>query len=89
MEKLHDFLYSIVSDPKSVFAGVAITYSVLSPKPGGNQASERSPKDRRGDKTCWTKPRSCTNAAAMRIVKRRSRAKLGALVAVKQRLSGG
>jgi hypothetical protein len=30
MEKLHEFLYSIVSDPKSVFAGVAIIVSLIS-----------------------------------------------------------
>ena len=45
----------------------ALAYSVLSLKPGSNQASEKSSKERRGDKTCWTKPRSRTDVAAMGI----------------------
>src|SRR5439155_14497842 len=50
----------------------SLTYSVLSLKPGSNQASERSPKERRGDKTSWTKPRSSTAVWTMGIVKARS-----------------
>src|SRR5437879_8801841 len=59
-----------------------ITYSVLSLKPGSNQASERSPKERRGDKTGWTKPRSSTAVWTMGIVKARSSAERGAWLAI-------
>jgi hypothetical protein len=57
-----------------------LTYSVLSLKPGGNQAPKKSPKWWQRDKpvlslvegTCWTKPRSRSAVAAMVIVKRGS-----------------
>ena len=61
---------------------VRITYSVLSLKPGSNQAPERSPKERRGDKTGWTKPRSSTAVWTMGIVKARSSAERGAWLAI-------
>ena len=60
----------------------ALTDSVLSLKPGSNQASERSPKERRGDKTGWTKPRSSTAVWTMGIVKARSSAERGAWLAI-------
>jgi hypothetical protein len=55
------------------------SYSVLSPKPGSNQASERLSKERRGDKpvlsrvegTCWTKPRSRSVVSAVGILTHR------------------
>ena len=45
----------------------ALTYSVLSLKPGSDQVSERCAKGHRGDKTGWTKPRSSRAALAMGI----------------------
>ena len=38
----------------------SLTYSVLSLNLRGNQVAERVYQVRRGDKTCWTKPRTCT-----------------------------
>ncbi len=60
----------------------ALTYSVLSSKPGSNQAWERSPKERGEDETCWTKLWSHSAVATMGIIKRRSSAEGGALVEV-------
>jgi hypothetical protein len=55
-----------------------LTYSVLSPKPGINQASERLATERRGDKTCWTKSRICCSASAMGIVSWAARVEMAA-----------
>jgi hypothetical protein len=66
-----------------------LAYSVLSRKPGGNQAPEKSRKERGRDKTCWTKPRSRTYVAAMRIIKWRSGGEYGAALAIDRQVEGG
>ena len=74
-----------------------LTNSVLSLKPGSNQASEKSPKEQREDKpvlsliegTGWTKLRSNASVRNIRIVKHRSSAEGGGLVMVERQVGGG
>jgi len=78
-----------LTQPVPPRSGLVQRIAFYPPKLGSNQATESSLKERRGDKTCWTKPRSRCADSAMEIVSWRNPADHGAWLKKKWSVDDG